>query len=180
MPVVIDSDDNAKKKFQSDDKISEEQLTTATRWYITEFLWAVKKNRSHISHHNECESFHVFLFEIESITNFFLCVMRERGTRVKNTSKFQFESRSSKWYVVVVFECLSMITEMSHVFLYVSSFFFSFFFHVDYWFNFSFNRSSTSTQKHTEKNSWNYFIEDNVGDKELMLRYKPNKIEMIW
>lgn len=30
------------------------------------------------------------------------------------------------------------------------------------------------------KNLWNYFVHDMVGDKELMLRYKPNKIEMIW
>lgn len=105
--------------------------------------------------------------EKKSTTNFFLCVMREEH-ELKNTSKFQFESRSSKWYVVVVvaFECLSMITEMSHVFLYVSSFFFSCFFPtliIDLIFLLTDqaqaqHRSTWMVER--GKNSWNYFVDD--------------------
>lgn len=168
MPV-IDSDDNAKKTFQVDDKVSEGQqrgdilllLNFCEQWKKSHIIMSVTHFMSFTW--RSIERYR------EKIYNKFLPVCDARGTRAKNTSKFQFESRSSKWYVVVVvvaFECLSMITEMSHVFLYVSSFFFSCFFPtliIDLIFLLTDqaqaqHRSTWMVER--GKNSWNYFVDD--------------------
>lgn len=96
MPV-IDSDDNAKKTFQVDDKVSEGQQRGDILLLLN---FCEQSKKSHII--IRVTHFMSFTWrsieryrEKKSITNFFLCVMREEQ-ELKNTSKFQFESRSSK------------------------------------------------------------------------------------
>lgn len=127
---------------------------------------------------------------MKSITNLFLCE--------ENTSKIRFRDHSNDRMsmLLLLLGVFSMITEMSHVsfFISLSSFhlasatttsliidliFLSHSLRI-------FHRSGTEADKKRKKKSWNYFVwrcerEEKRKKasviKELMSRYKPNKIE---